>query len=201
MFLIVGGEGLLHCFTAPVLRPHNQTDCPRCGKTDPETTVATLVNGIASAVKQIDAQAEVIVWAYGGFTWTKTPDARRLISLVSRDCAWMANFDTGECVEREGVSSVSPDYSLIAWDRGDNYLSQMDAAQQRGLKVLAKVESGSPRDEQRSHDSRDQPLGEEVPGYPGLSGCRRNVRLGVCRLHGKSFRGVGRLDVLAAGSA
>jgi hypothetical protein len=40
VFLIIGGEGLLHCYTAPSFRLRHQTDCPHCGAVDPVKSVA-----------------------------------------------------------------------------------------------------------------------------------------------------------------
>ncbi|MBI4025231.1 MAG: hypothetical protein HY360_09650 [Verrucomicrobia bacterium] len=146
LILIVGCEGLLHCYTAPVARPRNQTDCLRCGKKDPEQTVAYLVNGIAHAVKQERCEARVAVWPYCSGTWTKTPNAKDLVSKLSADCDFLGNFDTGDRCQRKGVEAVFTDYSLTNVGPSADFRSQAAAAKRRGLKVLAKLESGCPRD-------------------------------------------------------
>lgn len=93
IFLITGGEGMVHCYTAPTSWPRNQTDCPCCRQRDPEQTVAALVNGMARAVKQVAPEALVVGWPYSAFTWAKTADAVEHVSLLSPDCAFMGDFD------------------------------------------------------------------------------------------------------------
>jgi len=39
VFLIVGCEGIFHCFTGPWRRGNGHTDCPQCAKMDPEEEV------------------------------------------------------------------------------------------------------------------------------------------------------------------
>ncbi|MBI4028306.1 MAG: hypothetical protein HY360_25200 [Verrucomicrobia bacterium] len=146
IFLITGCEGLVHCYTAPASRPQNQTDCPCCRRKDPEKTVAVLVNGMARAVKQVAPKALVVAWSYGAFTWTKTPDAVEHVSLLSRDCAFMGNFDTGETIRREGLRCMSSDYSLALVGPSRVFRRQAQAAARHGLKIMAKVESGCPRE-------------------------------------------------------
>jgi len=144
LFLITGCEGFIHCYTVPNSRSRNQTDCPTCGRKDPEKTVAALVGGVARAVKAVKRDALVAVWPYGASTWAKTTDAHQHVSLLPRDCAYMGNFDTGEFGEREGVRFMHYDYSLSLVGPSATFSRQTREALARGLKVMAKVESGVP---------------------------------------------------------
>ncbi|MDD5705759.1 MAG: hypothetical protein PHR35_07520, partial [Kiritimatiellae bacterium] len=146
VFLITGGEAFLHCYTAPNSRPKNRTNCPRCSRLDPDRTVADLLSGIAAAVKKIAPDALVVGWTYNAFSWAKTPAATDHVAAFSSDCAYMGNFDTGGTFEREGVTSVSNDYSLAVVGPMPVYARESKVALRKGLKVLAKVESGCPRE-------------------------------------------------------
>ncbi len=146
LFLISGGEAFLHCYTAPRFRPENSTQCPVCRKRDPATSVAELVNGIARVVKEVAPEGMVVVWTYNAFTWSPTPAAAAHVAALSEDCIYMGNFDTGDPIEREGVTSVSGDYSLTVIGPGGTYAQESRAALAKGLKVMAKVESGCPRE-------------------------------------------------------
>lgn len=146
VFLITGGEGFLHCYTAPQFRPENRTDCPCCRHKDPERSVTELVNGVAAAVKKAAPEALVVAWPYNAFTWAKNTAAVAHVSTLSPDCAYMGNFDTGDVLEREGVRSVSNDYSLSLIGPTSVFSRESKAAQRRGLKTMAKVESGCPRE-------------------------------------------------------
>ena len=146
IFLITGGEGMAHCYTAPTSRPENQTDCPTCRHKDPEKTIARLVNGMAAAVKKVAPDALVTGWTYSAFTWTKTADAVEHVSSFSPECACMSDFDRGDFIERAGVRSMCGDYNLSLVGPSRDYCRQAQAAARRGLKMMAKVESGCPRD-------------------------------------------------------
>ena len=161
VFLITGCEGLLHCYTAPVRRGPGRTDCPHCARRDPERVVADLVNGIAAAVKRTNPSAMVVAWPYGAYTWTRTPDARRHVSLLSRDCALMTNFDTGDADTREGVRFVYNDYNLSCVGPSRPFVVQTRAARRHGLATLAKLESGTP---------------VEMMGMPGIPAMARWAR-------------------------
>ncbi len=134
----------LHCYTAPASRPHNMTDCPRCGRLEPERTVAELANGIARSVKNECPEAITAVWTYGMHTWSR--NARRLISRLSLDCSFICNFDTGDICRREGVEGAYSDYSLTCVGPSSGFQAQLAAAERRGLKTMAKLESGCPRE-------------------------------------------------------
>ena len=146
VFLITGCEGLLHCYTAPASRPENRTDCPCCRHKNPEQTVSRLVNGMAAAVKKVSPDALVAAWLYHASTWSETADATRHVSLLSRDCAFMGNFDTGEFLEREGVRAMACDYNLSVVGPSQAFRRQAQAAVRGGLKIMAKLESGCPRE-------------------------------------------------------
>lgn len=144
VFLITGCEGFLHCYTAPAWRGPGRTDCPHCSQCDPEEVVGHLISRVAQAVKEARPEAEVVAWTYGTHTWTKTHDAAGHIAQLSRDCALMANLDSGDWGTREGVPFMHFDYNLTAVGPSQQYLAEAATARRRGLKVLAKLESATP---------------------------------------------------------
>jgi hypothetical protein len=108
--------------------------------------VAVLVNGVAAAVKRVAPDALVVAWTYSAFTWAKTAAAVAHVKSLSPDCAYMGNFDTGDSLVREGVRSMSADYSLAMVGPTSIYRRESRAALRKGLGVMAKVESGCSRE-------------------------------------------------------
>ncbi len=143
LLLISGCEGWLHCHTACAQTKESLCDCPRCAPLPPEQTVAEMFNQMASAVKKVQPEARVIVWNYGIFAWTDIR-AQKFISLLSKDCEVMANFDTGDDFPLEGVQGTCFDYSLRCVGPSEPFLAQSRLADRRGLVMHAKCESGTP---------------------------------------------------------
>ncbi len=146
VFLLTGCEGVQHCYTAPGFRRPSTTNCPRCRRKDPENTVMNLINGMARSAKKVKPDALIAVWPYGADTWTKTRDARELVSLISPDCALMTNFDTDDSGSLEGVKFAYFDYSLKNIGPSKVFQTQAAIARRKGIKIMAKVENGTPRE-------------------------------------------------------
>ena len=175
VFLITGCEGFLHCYTAPYRRGPGMTNCPQCSQRNPEAVVAHLLNSVARAVKAVDPQALVVDWSYGAHAWTETRKKHGLISRLSPDCAFMANLDTGDLGEREGVPFMHFDYNLTEVGPSKQYLAQTEAARRRGLPVLAKLESGTPVEFM------------SIPGVPALTRWARKFAAARTHADGAMF--------------
>ncbi len=142
VLLIVGCEGFLHCHTAPELDREQKSTCPVCGKKDPEETVATLMNAVAAGVKRVSPEALCVIWTYGIHTWTSDKGAK-LVSLLSKECEVMTNFDTGDKFSLEGAVGNCFDYSLRCVGPGEMFLKHEALAARKSLSLLAKCESGT----------------------------------------------------------
>ena len=143
LLLISGCEGWLHCHTACARTPENLCACSRCAGLSPEQTVAEMFNEMAAAAKRFSREARIIIWNYGIFAWTDIR-AQEFLSLLSKDCEVMANFDTGDDYTLEGVKGTCFDYSLRCVGPSEPFLAQSRLARKRGLVMHAKCESGTP---------------------------------------------------------
>lgn len=140
---ISGCEGWLHCHTACAQTEDGRCECPLCRKLEPETAVAGMFNAMGAAVHAVSPEAKFVVWNYGIFAWSDI-GAEKLISRLSDDCCVMANFDTGDAYELEGVQGVAFDYSLRCTGPSEPYRKQQKAVRRGKKTFLAKCESGAP---------------------------------------------------------
>ena len=143
VFLIVGCEGFLHCFTAPYLDKEQKTTCPECAQKDSSEIIAYLVNKIAKTIKAINPDVLCTIWTYGIHTWA-IDKGEKLLSLLSKECEVMTNFDTGDKFQLEGAIGNCFDYSLRCIGPGEMFKKHSEIAKEKSIKILAKSESGSP---------------------------------------------------------
>lgn len=141
--LIVGGEGLMHCFTRPKPSLRGRTNCPHCIGRNPSRDVARLVNGIARAVHRAKPGARVFAWPYSASRWSGPEDRAQteLIRHLDRRVLFLSNFDT-PCRVRLGRASVSLiDYNIRTLGPSEQYAEQSRALARRGMAHYAKTES------------------------------------------------------------
>jgi len=142
VFIIVGGECFLHCYTRPVPRTPKGTNCPRCARREADIVVSNLVNRIARAVKSVKKSADVVIWPYSAFLWSSDEYQVNFIKRLSKDVVFLSNFETNEWTVREGIRSITWDYSITQIGPSKRFLAQNRALKKRGIKHYAKTETG-----------------------------------------------------------
>jgi len=140
---IIGGEGLLHCFTRPKPPVHGRTNCPHCMGHNPSKDVACLVNGIAEAIHQVKPSAKVFVWPYSAHIWSGEKDFAQteFIGYLRKDICFLSNFDTPFQVRRNGADAWLFDYNILNIGPAKQYSAQTQALAKKGMPHYAKTES------------------------------------------------------------
>src|SRR5262249_46207396 len=76
-------EGFYHCFMRSFGVPKGHSACPRCDALGAETVVADLCNTLATAIRKVNPQAELIAWPYSAeHVWSADKDQAGLIRLL-----------------------------------------------------------------------------------------------------------------------
>ena len=129
---ITASENLTNCAS------HGQhRNCPHCAqRTEAEILVETNTV-IADGVHRTSPAAKVIAWDWG---WSGHGDARSTIALLP-DSVWLMSVSEWSLpIERGGIKSAVGEYSMSAVGPGPRATLHWDAAKQRGLKTVAKVQ-------------------------------------------------------------
>ena len=141
--LIVGGEGLMHCFTRPKPPLRGGTNCPHCRGRNPSRDVARLVNAVASAVHKVKREAKVFAWPYSADHWAGTRDKNQLelIEHLRRDVSFLSNFETPVRVRRGSAEAHLCDYNILNMGPSTRFAAQTRALRAKGMAHYAKTES------------------------------------------------------------
>jgi len=139
--LITGGECFLSCYTRPHVRTEKGTDCPRCAGRTAESVFANMINKITAAVHKVKKSAEVIVWPYSAFRWSKDKFQLDYIKKLRRDVIVQSNFETNDFIERDGVKSLTFDYNIVNIGPTKRFHAQTLLCRRRRMKRYAKTES------------------------------------------------------------
>lgn len=131
VFTITASENLTSCASL-----HNHAACPRCSKREGAEIIAEVNRTIAAGVHQGNPNARVIVWDWG---W---PDdwAEAIIQGLPQDVLFMSVSEWSLPITRGGVASRVGEYSLSAVGPGPRATRHWKLAQDRGLRVMAKVQ-------------------------------------------------------------
>ena len=140
--LIIGGEGFYHCYMRPHGVAKGRTNCARCDALDAETVVANLCNRLASAVRSVSSNAEVVVWPYSAeHVWSADKTQERLIGKLKPGVALLTEIEKDEYVQKPGgVNKHLWDYSIDLIGPGLRAQAQIAACRTAGINVYLKSE-------------------------------------------------------------
>ncbi len=139
--VIVGGEGLVHCYTRPA-KPHaGYTSCPHCRDVAPSQPIARLVNTVAEAVKSTGSHRAVFAWPYSAFTWS-APDMAQTewIRHLSPEVSFQANFDCNCPDPTTGSGAYLYDYNIKLTEPSPVYAKQAATVRELGRPYYTKIE-------------------------------------------------------------
>ncbi len=141
---IIGGEGLMHCYTRPLGPFKGYSSCPRCQDREPAAAVAGFVNLVGAAVKRANPRGVAFAWPYSAFTWSGADRAQlRWIEGLSRDVEVLGNFDTNSSDERNGAGVVLYDYNIKSVGPSAVFREQARQTAKLGRRIFAKTESNA----------------------------------------------------------
>ena len=174
MFMIIGGECFLHCFTRPANAANGDTNCPRCRGKDASLEVAHLVNVAARAVKSTGAHKALYAWPYSAHIWSAhDPKELKWIANLEENVSVLANFDCGDA-DQSGARFF--DYNIKCIGPSETFALQAKAVANRGRPIFAKIESCTTPDAfflpylplyQRWHKRAESMKRSKVSGFVG----------------------------------
>jgi len=139
---IVGGEGFVHCFTRPKQTPDGKTSCPRCADRNASQDVASLINGMASAIHSVRPDAAVFTWPYSAFTWSGDDFAQEeFIRHLAPDVELLSNFETPGWYCLGDTKAALIDYNIVNLGPSEQFAAQTRTLTEFGKRHYAKFES------------------------------------------------------------
>lgn len=142
LVLIIGGEGFYHCYMRPYGVEKGRTNCERCDPLGAETVVANLCNLLAEAAREIQPEAEVVVWPYSAeHVWSADKEQLGLIEKLKPGVALFTEIEKDEYVEKsDGVRKHLWDYSIDLIGPGERAKKQIAACKAAGIPIYLKSE-------------------------------------------------------------
>ncbi len=143
--LIVGGEGLMHCFSRPKPPLEGGTSCPHCMGRDPSRDVARLVNGIAQAIHGVCPRARVFAWPYSAHLWSgkDDPAQTQFIANLLPEVCLISNFETPFHYRLGNTDAWLGDYNILNLGPSEHFSKQSAALAAKGMPHYAKTESST----------------------------------------------------------
>lgn len=145
---LIGGEGFLHCYTRPVPRTGQVTNCQRCGQRQPSDVLALLLNRITAGVKETSPQTRVIFWPYASFLWTHHGDDDydwsqdiALIKQLDTRASWLNEIELHQPFEVEGIGQLTvSDYAIHFIGPSRRLKLTEPVLNSRGVELVVKTE-------------------------------------------------------------
>lgn len=142
LLLIIGGEGFYHCFMRPFGVQKGETTCERCKLLGPDAVVANLCNGLADAAREINPEAEIVVWPYSAESvWSSDKAQTGFLRRLKPGVALLTEIEKDEVLAKpEGVKKVLWDYSIDLIGPGARAKEQVALCRELGIPVYLKSE-------------------------------------------------------------
>lgn len=146
---LVGGEGLLHCYTRPVPRTQNVTNCKVCSKRRVPEVLLSLFNRITEKVKSHSAEAKVMFWPYSSFVWQNKSSIEynweldlEVIDHLDQRATWLLEIEKDAIVtSKDGKKEQVWDYSIRTIGPSQKLLLEQKKLKKRNIDLAIKTES------------------------------------------------------------
>jgi len=115
--------------------------CSRCSRRNPSDVVAELIAVINRGIKAASPAADVIAWSWAWNIVEPHPQPR-LIRRLPKDVILMTDWETGGDGQKNVAGRKYPvdEYSLSYIGPCNRFLSHLQMAKRRGMKVMAKLQ-------------------------------------------------------------
>ncbi len=142
LLIIIGGEGFYHCYMRPYGVEKGETPCERCKALGADTVVANLCNGLANAAREINPDAEIVVWPYSAESvWSSDKAQTGFLQKLEPGVALLTEIEKDEVLTKsEGVKKILWDYSIDLIGPGNRAKEQVALCRARSLHVYLKSE-------------------------------------------------------------
>jgi len=140
--LIVGGEGFYHCHMRPFGVEKGHTNCARCEALGADAAVADLCNDLASAARDVNPNAEVVVWPYSAeHVWAADAAATGFLKKLKPGVALLTEVEKSEVISKpNGVNKSIWDYSIDFIGPATRTKQQIAVCAAHGVPVYLKSE-------------------------------------------------------------
>ena len=142
VLIIIGGEGFYHCYMRPYGVEKGETPCERCKALGADTVVANLCNWLAEAAREVNPQAELVVWPYSAMSvWSSDNAQTGFLRQLKPGVALLTEIEKDEVLSKpEGVKKVLWDYSIDLIGPGERAKEQVALCRAQGTHVYLKSE-------------------------------------------------------------
>jgi len=142
LLLIIGGEGFYHCYMRPYGVEPGDTTCARCKALGADTVVANLCNWLAESAREVNPEAEIVVWPYSAMhVWSSDKTQAGFIRQLKPGVALLTEIEKDEVIEKaQGVRKAIWDYSIDYIGPGPRALEQIALCRDQGIPVYLKSE-------------------------------------------------------------
>ncbi|MDF2717834.1 MAG: hypothetical protein K0R28_4759 [Paenibacillus sp.] len=139
LFTITMSENVTNCYSRAA---GGVTDCPRCSGRRPYEVAAEVNRIISEGARSAKTDARIIAWTWGwsaGLGW-KEEDTALAIGQMPDSISLMCTSESGIPTEVAGVPARVADYSMSVVGPGELALNSWNAALERGMSAMAKVQ-------------------------------------------------------------
>lgn len=147
VIIISASEFNSHCYTH---RTRYKTEeylpeikCPRCREREPEDVAAEVLELLAKGIHSVTPALPVVAW---NWSWCWRPDSNaRVIERLPKDVLILADFERGGIKDIPGGkrNHTYDEYSLGYAGPSQRFLVCYEAAKNRGLRMMAKLQIGT----------------------------------------------------------
>jgi len=116
--------------------------CPRCAKRKPEAVVAEIIQLVRDGIRSVSPDFKIIAWNWSWTFYVPSPCAE-VISALPKDVILLVDFERGGRKTILGKERVIDEYSLGFAGPSEQFMKSLEAAQQCGLEVMAKLQFGT----------------------------------------------------------
>ncbi|HEY3395627.1 MAG TPA: hypothetical protein VGK58_23195 [Lacipirellulaceae bacterium] len=140
--IIIGGEGFYHCHMRPYGVEKGHTNCSRCEPLGAEAAVADLCNDLASAIREVNPQAELVAWPYSAeHVWAKDRAVSGFIEKLKPGVTLFTEIEKSETIQKpHGIVKDIWDYSIDLIGPGPRAQEQIGACAKNNVRVYLKSE-------------------------------------------------------------
>ncbi|HZO83708.1 MAG TPA: hypothetical protein VFC26_00715, partial [Verrucomicrobiae bacterium] len=133
-FTITASENLTNCWSHGAGR-----DCPRCAKRQPGEVISEVNAAVWRGIRDAGSNARLLAWDWG---WADAW-AEDAINRLPKGISLMSVSEWSLPIQRGGVETTVGEYSISAIGPGPRARRHWQAAQKRGLNVVAKIQAGN----------------------------------------------------------
>jgi hypothetical protein len=133
-FTITASENLTNCWSHGGGR-----GCPRCAKRQPGEVIAEVNSSVWRGIRDASSNARLLAWDWG---WADAW-AEDAINRLPEGISLMSVSEWSLPIQRGGVETTVGEYSISAIGPGPRARRHWQAAQKRGLNVVAKIQAGN----------------------------------------------------------